>query len=325
MRGVAVAKNYVLEVEQLSKAFPLRRGWFQKSAGSVQAVDRVSFRLAQGETLALVGESGCGKTTVARMLGGLEQPSAGRVVLNGQAVDYNSLDGRQTLQQSAQMVFQDPYATLNPRMTVGQSVQEPLVVRKYQGDRKGRVRQLFEAVSLSEEMIERYPHQFSGGQRQRVGIARALASEPSILLCDEPTSALDVSVQGQVLNLLKELQQQVGVSYLFISHNLSVVWHISQQVAVMYLGQIVEAGSREEVFLRPAHPYTKALLAASPKVGPVSRLDNIKLQGEVPSAITLPSGCRFHPRCPMAKPICSEQEPCAKNVGGDHQVACHLA
>ncbi len=317
-------EKYVLEVEDLSKVFPIKRGFLQKSVGGVRAVDRVSFRLAQGETLALVGESGCGKTTVARMLGGLEAPSGGSVVLNNQMVDFSGSKGMETLRQEAQMVFQDPYATLNPRMTVGQSVEEPLIVRGFHGNRKERVRQLFQAVSLGEEMIGRFPHQFSGGQRQRIGIARALASEPNILLCDEPTSALDVSVQGQVLNLLKELQEREGISYLFISHNLSVVWHISQQVAVMYLGQIVESGSRESVFLHPAHPYTKALLAASPRVAPGQKRERIVLQGEVPSSMNPPSGCRFHPRCPLAKPICQEQEPLLRDVGSGQSVACHL-
>lgn len=322
---MSVAANIALEVKDLCKVFPIRRGFLQKSVGGVQAVDQVSFRLPAGQTLALVGESGCGKTTVARMLGGLETPTAGTVVLNGNELDFTAPQAQLALRQEAQMVFQDPYATLNPRLTVGQSVEEPLIVRGYSGDRKQRVRQLFQAVSLGEEMIDRYPHQFSGGQRQRIGVARALASEPHILLCDEPTSALDVSVQSQVLNLLKELQQREGISYLFISHNLSVVWHISQQVAVMYLGQIVEAGSREEVFLHAAHPYTQALLSASPKVAPGQQRERVILQGEVPSSMNPPSGCRFHTRCPLAQPLCREQQPSAKDVGGGHLVACHLA
>ncbi len=258
------------------------------------------------------------------MLAGLETPSGGSVILHGQEIDFGSKEAPHILRQAAQMVFQDPYATLNPRMTVGDSVEEPLIVRHYAGDRKQRVRELFKAVGLSEEMINRYPHQFSGGQRQRVGIARALASEPDILLCDEPTSALDVSVQGQVLNLLRELQQQQGISYLFISHNLSVVWHISQQVAVMYLGKIVEMGSREAIFLETAHPYTKALLAASPTVAPGQKRERIMLRGEVPSPLNPPSGCRFHTRCPYATARCREEEPQLHDVGGGHQVACHL-
>lgn len=318
------AGQIAITVKDLEKVFPLRRGLFSRSRDGVRAVDKISFELKVGETLAIVGESGCGKTTVARMLAGLEQPTGGSVILNGEEVDFNSKLAPRILRQEAQMVFQDPYATLNPRMTVGSSVEEPLIVRRYAGDRHQRVRELFAAVSLDEEMINRYPHQFSGGQRQRIGIARALASEPKILLCDEPTSALDVSVQGQVLNLLKELQQERSISYLFISHNLSVVWHISQQVAVMYLGKIVETGSREAVFLETAHPYTKALLAASPKVAPGQKQERIVLSGEVPSPLNPPSGCRFHTRCPRASQACREVEPQLSDVGGGHQVACHL-
>ncbi len=320
-----MAEQVALTVKDLEKVFPLRRGLFARPQGGVRAVDKVSFQLKSGETLALVGESGCGKTTVARILAGLEQPTGGTVVLSGKELDFASKETPHILRQTNQMVFQDPYATLNPRMTVGQSVEEPLIVRRYAGDRKQRVRELFAAVSLGEEMIDRYPHQFSGGQRQRIGIARALASDPKILLCDEPTSALDVSVQGQVLNLLKDLQQERGISYLFISHNLSVVWHISQQVAVMYLGKIVEIGSREAVFLETAHPYTKALLAASPKVAPGQSRERIVLSGEVPSPLNPPSGCRFHTRCPFAKDICREAEPSLQDLGAGHHVACHFA
>ncbi len=321
---MSAANQIAITVKDLEKVFPLRRGLFSRSQGGVRAVDKVSFELKVGETLALVGESGCGKTTVARMLAGLEQPTSGSVILNGAEVDFSSRQAPRILRQEAQMVFQDPYATLDPRMTVGSSVEEPLIVRHYTGDRRERVRELFAAVSLDEEMINRYPHQFSGGQRQRIGIARALASEPKILLCDEPTSALDVSVQGQVLNLLKELQRERSISYLFISHNLSVVWHISQQVAVMYLGKIVEMGSRESVFLETAHPYTKALLAASPKVALGQKQERIMLSGEVPGPLNPPSGCRFHTRCPQASQVCREVEPQLSDVGGGHQVACHL-
>ncbi len=320
---MSVAKQPVMEVSGLTKVFPLRKGLFSRPVGGVRAVDNVSFQLRPGETLALVGESGCGKTTVARMLAGLEKPTDGQVALNGELLDFSSKQDLSALQLRAQMVFQDPYATLNPRLTVGQSVEEPLIVRGFPGNRLERVRELFAAVSLGEETIKRYPHEFSGGQRQRIGIARALASNPDILLCDEPTSALDVSVQSQVLNLLKELQQELGFAYLFISHNLPVVWHISQQVAVMYLGQVVESGPREAVFLSPAHPYTRALLAASPKPLPGRKRERITLQGEVPSPMNPPAGCRFHTRCPMALPVCSEVEPQAKNMGGGHVVACH--
>lgn len=320
---MAAVTPMALAVKDLIKVFPVRKGLFGKQAGEVRAVDGISFQLPAGTTLALVGESGCGKTTVARMLGGLEKPTAGHVQLNGQEIDFADKRAARRLQQEAQMVFQDPYATLNPRLTVGQSVEEPLLVRRYAGDRRQRVRELFAAVGLDEQMIGRYPHQFSGGQRQRVGIARALASEPNILLCDEPTSALDVSVQGQVLNLLQKLQQERGISYLFISHNLSVVWHISQRVAVMYLGKIVEMGTRQEVFLQTAHPYTQALLAASPKVAPGQKKERITLQGEVPSPLNPPSGCRFHTRCPYADERCQTEEPLLRDVGGGHLVACH--
>lgn len=320
---MSVAKPTVLEVSDLTKVFPSRRGLFSRAAGGVRAVDKVGFQLRAGETLALVGESGCGKTTVARMLAGLELPTAGRISVGGSMVDFDSRQDIASLQRRTQMVFQDPYATLNPRLTVGQSVEEPLIVRGSKGDRMQRVKELFAAVSLGEETIRRYPHEFSGGQRQRIGIARALASDPEILLCDEPTSALDVSVQSQVLNLLKELQQERGLAYLFISHNLPVVWHISHQVAVMYLGQVVETGSREAVFLSPAHPYTRALLSASPKPIPGRKQKRITLQGEVPSPLNPPSGCRFHTRCPMALPVCSEAEPPPKDLGCGHEVACH--
>ena len=320
---MAAVTPMALAVKDLIKVFPVRKGLFGKQAGEVRAVDGISFQLPAGTTLALVGESGCGKTTVARMLGGLEKPTAGHVQLNGQEIDFADKRAARRLQQEAQMVFQDPYATLNPRLTVGQSVEEPLLVRRYAGDRRQRVRELFAAVGLDEQMIGRYPHQFSGGQRQRVGIARALASEPNILLCDEPTSALDVSVQGQVLNLLQKLQQERGISYLFISHNLSVVWHISQRVAVMYLGKIVEMGTRQEVFLQTTHPYTQALLAASPKVAPGQKKERITLQGEVPSPLNPPSGCRFHTRCPYADERCQTEEPLLRDVGGGHLVACH--
>ncbi|MGI6344115.1 MAG: ABC transporter ATP-binding protein [Bacillota bacterium] len=322
---MAVAQQYALEVAGLKKVFPVRKSlWSRPTSAGVRAVDNVSFRLPLGKTLALVGESGCGKTTVARMLAGLEQPTAGSVRVAGEVVDYTSRQSLSQLRHQVQMVFQDPYATLNPRMAVGRSVEEPLIINRFPGDRRERLRELFAAVSLDEQMFNRYPHQFSGGQRQRVGIARALASDPQILLCDEPTSALDVSVQSQILNLLKQLQQERGLSYLFISHNLSVVWHISDEVAVMYLGRIVEMGSREEVFLHPAHPYTKALLSASPRIAPGQKRERVVLQGEVPSPLNPPAGCAFHTRCPHATDVCRQQAPELQRVNGSHQVACWL-
>jgi len=321
----------LLRVEGLVKHFPLTQGIvFKKTVGQVRAVDGVNFTLAAGETLGLVGESGCGKSTVSKLIMQLEKPTAGKVFYKGK--DVTNLSGKELrrLRRNIQIIFQDPYSSLNPRMTVGDIVSEPWeihadVVPKNQ--RRQRVRELLERVGLDPDFVNRYPHQFSGGQRQRIGIARALALQPEIIVCDEPVSALDVSVQAQVINLLEELKQEFGLAYIFIAHDLSVVRHISDRVAVMYLGSIVEVGTEDDIYENTAHPYTQALLSAVPVLDPVARAakTRIMLTGDVPSPANPPSGCRFRTRCWKAQDICAVEPPELVDRGQGHPVACHFA
>ncbi|MCS7240445.1 MAG: dipeptide ABC transporter ATP-binding protein [Candidatus Bipolaricaulota bacterium] len=326
-------ETVLLKVKRLKKYFPVRRGVFRRVVGWVKAVDEVDFFIREGETLGLVGESGCGKTTCARTILRLIEPTSGEVLFRskqfGREVDVVHADKRtmKLLRREMQIIFQDPYSSLNPRMTVGDIIGEPLVVHGVAKGRalRERVAELLEAVGLKPEHMRRYPHEFSGGQRQRIGIARALALNPQLIVCDEPVSALDVSIQAQILNLLEDLQDQFGLTYLFVAHDLSVVKHISDRVAVMYLGKIVELAETEELFLRPRHPYTEALLSAVPVPDPDYQAERIILQGDVPSPVNPPKGCRFHPRCSYAKDICSKETPQLVDLSGDHYVACHFA
>jgi peptide/nickel transport system ATP-binding protein/oligopeptide transport system ATP-binding protein len=322
----AMQTSPALEVRDLVKHYPFKRGLFGSGGqGAVHAVDGVSFALPRGETLALVGESGCGKSTIAKLILRLIEPTAGTVLLEGR--DLAGMDGEALRQarQRIQMVFQDPFASLNPRLSAADIVAEPLVNYGL-GDttaRHARVDALFDRVGLARYQRDRYPHQFSGGQRQRLGIARALALNPAVVVADEPVSALDVSVQAQILNLLADLQRDLGLSYLFISHDLGVVEYISTTVAVMYLGAIVEIAPRQRFFSAAAHPYARALLEAVPSPDPVRRRKRSLLQGEVPSASALPSGCRFRTRCPKATTLCAEVAPVLAEIAPQHRVACH--
>jgi oligopeptide transport system ATP-binding protein len=326
----------VLEVRDVVKHYPLTRGvLFKRQVGAVQAVDGVTFDLARGETLGVVGESGCGKSTLARLLIALERPTAGQVLFEGQ--DIFSLKGKalREMRRNIQIVLQDPYTSLNPRMTVGDIVGEPFEIHSTvapKGNRRQKVQELLDVVGLNPEHINRYPHQFSGGQRQRIGIARGLALRPKIIICDEPVSALDVSVQAQVINLLEKLQDDFGLSYVFIAHDLSVVRHIADRVAVMYLGKIVEVGDEDQIYSHPTHPYTQALLSAVPVPDPTMRGkgEQIILVGDVPSPANPPSGCRFRTRCWKAQDLCAQEAPALIARGGatgafDHPSACHFA
>jgi len=308
----------ILKVENLKKHYPLRGGVFGGTIGSVRAVDGVSFELKEGETLGLVGESGCGKSTLGRTILRLEDPTAGRVHFNGKDLASASGAELKQLRRDIQMIFQDPYSSLNPRMTVGEIVREPLIVHRI-GTREEqieKVRELLETVGLTGEMLDRYPHEFSGGQRQRIGIARALALDPRLVIADEPVSALDVSVQSQVLNLMIRLQRERGLTYLFISHDLSVVEHVSDTIAIMYLGRLVEIGPVEAVFRRAAHPYTRALIEAIPLPDPRQRQEAAPVRGETPSAMAPPPGCPFHPRCPFAIDECKKVVPALEPLEG---------
>jgi oligopeptide transport system ATP-binding protein len=331
MGGAGTAGGDVLlEVRGLVKHFTVGGGIFGGRAGTVRAVDGVSFALRRGETLGLVGESGCGKTTTGRCILQLERPTSGQVIFEGRDLSTLSDADLRPMRRRMQVIFQDPYASLNPRMTVGQILAEPLAVHGLVADRDGRrnrVRDLLTRVGLLPQHADRYPHQMSGGQRQRVGIARALAVEPALIVCDEPVSALDVSIQAQIINLLEDLQSEFGLTYLFIAHDLAVVRHISDRVAVMYLGKIVEIADRRELYDNPLHPYTKALLAAVPIPDPVLEAQRAHsvLVGEVPSPLNPPPGCVFHPRCPIAVDRCGGEVPPLREVSPGHWAACLLA
>ena len=316
----------LLRVENLKKYFPVRRGVFSRVTGYVRAVDDISFEVRARETLSLVGESGSGKTTTGRTILRLMEPTEGKVCFDD--IDVLALQGKElrALRRRMQIIFQDPYGSLNPRMTVGAMIGEPLAIHKLvpKKRRRDRVVEILELVGLEAEHMSRYPHEFSGGQRQRIGIARALAVQPELIVADEPVASLDVSIQAQILNLLEDLQQKLGLTYLFIAHDLSVVRHISNEVAVMYLGKIVERAHVDELFANPLHPYTVALLSAVPIPDPTAKSEHVPLKGDIPSPINPPSGCRFHTRCPKVMPRCSEIEPVFKEKGGTHFVACHL-
>ena len=317
----------LLSVRGLKKHFPIRGGIFAREVDRVHAVDGVSIDVDPGETVGLVGESGCGKSTTGRCIMRLIEPSEGEIWFQGR--DVTKMDGEalRAMRRDMQIIFQDPFASLNPRHTVGGIIGEALVIHKLVSGRREmeeKVVQLLETVGLHPEHARRFPHEFSGGQRQRIGIARALAVEPKLIVCDEPVSALDVSIQAQVINLLEDLQEKFGLAYLFIAHDLSVVEHISDRVAVMDLGRVVEVATAEELYENPLHPYTEALLSAVPIPDPKIKRRRIVLQGDVPNPIRPPSGCHFHTRCPIAEPRCSVEVPALKSAGGRHQVSCHL-
>jgi oligopeptide/dipeptide ABC transporter ATP-binding protein len=328
--GGGARADPILEVRDLVKHFPVSGGFLGRQTGLVRAVDGVSFTVRRGETLGLVGESGCGKTTTGRCILQLERPTSGSVRFEGQELTGLDAKALRPVRRRMQVIFQDPYSSLNPRMTVGQIVEEPLVVHRLVSEpaaRAARVREILHQVGLLPQHARRYPHELSGGQRQRVGIARAVALDPTLLVCDEPVSALDVSIQAQIINLLDDLQEALGLTYVFIAHDLSVVRHISDRVAVMYLGKIVELADRQALYEDPRHPYTRALLSAVPIPDPAveARREHTVLRGEVPSPLSPPSGCVFHPRCPIAEDRCRREVPPLREVAPGHWAACVLA
>ncbi|MGB8336161.1 MAG: dipeptide ABC transporter ATP-binding protein [Desulfobacterales bacterium] len=319
--------DYLVETRNLVKYYPILGGVFLKEVAAVKAVDDVSLTIRSGETMGLVGESGCGKTTFGRAILRLEEPTAGEVIFKGRNLLACDAKEMRALRKQMQIIFQDPFSSLNPRKTIAQIIGEPLLVHgmKNRKQREERVLYLLDVVGLRPEQMRRYPHMFSGGQRQRIGVARALALNPELIVCDEAVSALDVSIQAQVLNLLKDLQQEFGLTYLFISHDLHVVEHISDRVAVMYLGKIVELASSKDLYKKPLHPYSQALLSASPMPDPKRKHKRIILKGDVPSPIDPPSGCRFHTRCIYARDLCSRKEPALREIESRHYAACHFA
>ena len=321
-----IGAGAVLEVVGLKKHFPVKRGFFGRATASVRAVDGVSFSIGEGETLGLVGESGCGKSTVGRAILRLIEPTSGLIKVSGRDITQLNKRDMRPLRRQLQIIFQDPFSSLNPRMSAGSIVGEPLATHGLATGqaKQQRVEQLFDRVGLSRGQMNNYPHQFSGGQRQRIGIARALALNPRLIVCDEPVSALDVSIQAQVINLLMDLQSDLAISYLFISHNLAVVEHISHRIAVMYLGRIVEYAEKEKIFTRPGHPYTEALLAAIPVPDPRVKTVRPALQGDVPSPMHPPNGCHFHPRCPYVLDRCKIETPLLREIEQGQHVACHL-
>ena len=323
----------LLEVRDLKKFFPIKGGFFSRVVAQVYAVDGVSFRLEKGKTLGLVGESGCGKSTLGRTILRLYEPTSGNILFKGKDISHLSMQDLRPLRKEFQIIFQDPYSSLNPRMTVGTILMEPFIIHQLgtPAERAKKVSSLLETVGLNQEALDRYPHEFSGGQRQRIGIARALALDPSLIIADEPVSALDVSIQSQILNLLVELQKKFSLSYLFIAHDLAVIEHISDYVAVMYLGRIVEYAGSEEIYENPLHPYTQALIEAIPvpEFNPKKRKEARKvISGDVPSPVNPPSGCHFHTRCPIATDRCKRESPALRMIGDkkkSHLVACHFA
>lgn len=320
-------KRKILEVKHLKKYFPLKKGKYKDGDPCVKAVDDITFDLYEGETLGLVGESGCGKSTLGRTIIRLYEPTSGEVIFEGEDVAKKSRKEMRALREEMQFIFQDPYSSLNPRMTVFNILAEPLIAHgkfKRGPELDAYVKNLMDRCGLPSYYCYRYPHQFSGGQRQRIGIARSLALDPSFIICDEPVSALDVSIQSQIINLMKDMQEEKNISYIFISHDLSVVKHISDRVGVMYLGSMMELADKNEIYSNPQHPYTRALIGAIPLPDPTKRKEMQVIQGEIPSNVNIPKGCKFNPRCPFAKDICREQEPATKEVKQNHFVKCHF-